>query len=114
MKFAITLFLAATILLTGCYTQTTPAANPGATVAGHQANVEISGFAFSPSTLTITKGTTVTWTQKDSAPHTVTSGTFDSGTLNSGQTYSHTFNETGSFNYHCNFHQSMTGTIVVQ
>ncbi len=117
MKIAIALFLAATILLTGCYGQTVPPAtsNSTGTITGASvASVEISGFAFTPATLTIAKGTTVTWTQKDAAPHAVTGGTFDSGTLNAGQTYSHTFNEIGSFNYHCNFHQSMTGKITVQ
>ncbi len=116
MKIAIAFFLVATILLTGCYSQTPPATSNStdAINAASEVSVEISGFAFTPSTLTIAKGTTVTWTQKDAAPHTVTSSAFDSGTLNAGQTYSRTFDEIGSFDYRCNFHQSMTGKIIVQ
>ncbi len=77
----------------------------------------ISGFAFNPPTLEVNKGDTVIWTQLDSAPHTVTSDsgtTLQSDALFSGQTYSHTFTETGTFPYHCNPHPSMKGTVVVK
>ena len=80
-------------------------------------NIEISNFAFSPTTLTINKGDTIIWTNKDSASHTVTSdsGTeLSSGTLSNGQTYSHTFSNSGTYNYHCNFHGMMKGTIIVK
>ncbi len=79
--------------------------------------VNISGFAFSPSTLTISAGDTVTWTNMDSASHTITS---DSGTelasssISNGGTYSHTFNTKGTFGYHCSIHTTMKGTIVVE
>jgi plastocyanin len=80
-------------------------------------NVEINNFAFFPSSLTIHPGETVTWTNKDSASHTVIS---DSGTeissssLSTGQTYSHTFNTAGTYTYHCSIHPSMKATITVQ
>ena len=78
--------------------------------------VIIQNFAFSPNNLTVKAGTTVTWINKDSTTHTVTSdnGTFDSGNLNSGANYTYTFNKTGTYPYHCSIHSSMTGTIVVQ
>jgi plastocyanin len=79
-------------------------------------SVEIQNMMFSPKTLTIKKGNSVTWTNSDTISHTVTSdtGAFESGTMTNGKTFSFTFNEAGTFTYHCNFHPNMTGTIVVQ
>lgn len=77
--------------------------------------VSIQGFAFSPATLTVPRGTTVVWTNADNAPHTATSenGPFDSPVLNQGGTFSFTFNSSGMFQYHCDIHPSMRGTVVV-
>ena len=79
-------------------------------------SVEIADFAFSPAELTVPAGTTVTWTNNDSAPHTVTSddGAFDSGRLDEGDTFEFTFEEAGTFAYHCDFHPNMTATITVE
>lgn len=87
---------------------------PASTPTTH--NIDISNFAFSPSTLTISVGDTVTWTNKDAVGHTIFSysNTFKSDTLSQGQTYSHTFTAAGTFEYHCSLHPSMTGTITVQ
>jgi plastocyanin len=79
-------------------------------------DVTIQGFAFSPFDLKINKGDTVIWTNKDSASHTVTSDSgseLASGTLATGQTYSHTFNEAGTFNYHCGIHLTMKARVEV-
>lgn len=83
---------------------------------GKTADVVIQNFAFSPVTITIAAGTTVTWTNNDGAAHTVTSdsGTFDSGNIANGKTYSRTFSETGTFAYHCAIHSSMKATVIVQ
>jgi plastocyanin len=69
-----------------------------------------------PSTLTVSVGTTVTWTNKDSASHTVTSNDnlFNSGTLANGATFQHTFNQKGTFEYHCSIHTSMTAKVIVE
>ena len=77
--------------------------------------VSIQGFAFNQKSINIKKGDTVVWTNKDSAPHTVTgnNGGPSSGTLNNGGTYRFTFNSTGTFDYHCAIHPSMTGSVVV-
>jgi plastocyanin len=78
--------------------------------------VTIQGFAFSPFDLKINKGDTVIWTNKDSAPHTVTSDSGNelaSDSLSNGQTYSHTFNQAGTFNYHCGVHLSMKARVEV-
>lgn len=86
-----------------------------ARAATHQ--VPISGFAFVPATLTVAVGDTVTWTNQDTAPHTVTAtsgGTFDSGNLANGGTFSQTFASAGTFAYRCEIHPSMIGSVVVQ
>lgn len=77
--------------------------------------VTLSGLTFSPKSLTVTAGTTVTWTNKEAITHTVTSdtGLFDSGDLTNGQTYQYTFSSAGTFAYHCKYHSGMTGTIIV-
>lgn len=82
--------------------------------ADHQ--VEIENFTFGPSTMTVAVGDTVTWTNIDSAPHTVTAedGSFDSGNLDEGQTFSFTFAAAGTYAYICDFHSDMTATVVVQ
>ena len=89
--------------------------NAGGTPQAH--DITIQGFAFSPSALTISAGDTVKWTNLDSASHTITS---DSGSelaspsFGNGQTYSHTFNTTGTFSYHCSIHSTMKGKIIVE
>lgn len=78
--------------------------------------VSIIDFAFEPAELTVAMGTTVTWTNDDDVTHTVTAddGAFDSGNLPSGETFSHTFDEAGTFPYHCEIHPGMTATVVVE
>jgi plastocyanin len=79
--------------------------------------VDITDFSFTPSTLEVRVGDTVTWTNNDAVPHTATqdpagSG-FQSGTIASGGSFSHTFEDAGEFAYFCEFHPNMTGTVVV-
>ncbi|MFC1464103.1 MAG: cupredoxin family copper-binding protein [Candidatus Brachytrichaceae bacterium NZ_4S206] len=78
-------------------------------------NVAIAGFAYSPRQVTVRVGDTVTWTNNDFAPHTVTANdtSFDSGTLGQGGVYSRTFGTTGVFSYFCAIHPSMTGSVRV-
>ena len=70
---------------------------------------------FTPSTLTVTTGATVTWTNDDNMVHTVTANdaSFNSGDIQPGGTYTRTFNATGVIGYHCIHHNGMTGTITV-
>lgn len=80
--------------------------------------VAIKDFAFSPATITVKVGTTVTWTNQDSAAHTVTSDSnskesFDSGSMAKDKTFTHTFNTAGTFDYICTFHPDMTGKVKV-
>jgi len=79
--------------------------------------VTIAGFTFDPATLTVKVGATVTWTNTDSATHTVVwdDGSPGSGSLTNGGTpYSRTFDTAGTFAYACGIHATMKGTIVVQ
>ncbi len=94
----------------------TPTPTPTSTPISGQASVDISSFTFAPQTLTVTVGTTVTWTNNDSAPHTVTSknDVFDSPTLSRGDTFSYTFDQKGTFDYYCKIHTTMTAKIIVE
>jgi nitrite reductase (NO-forming) len=73
---------------------------------------------YSPATITVVIGVnnTVTWTNNDDATHTITAddGSFDSGFLNQGQTWSYTFTTPGTYSYHCSIHPWMKGTVIVK
>lgn len=101
--------IAAVVLVAGSAT-TSPAR------AGANNTVQIADFAFSPPTLTIVAGESVTWTNADPVVHTATStsGAFDSGDLDPGESYSLTFATPGTYDYLCRPHPSMTGRVVVQ
>ena len=89
-------------------------------------NVNIVDFAFQPANVTIRVGDTVKWTNNGASTHTTTSGTttggvrhpdgqWDSGSLLTGHTFSHTFTKAGAYPYYCNFHfTSMVGTVTVE
>lgn len=78
-------------------------------------SVNIQGSAFSPQSLQVANGDTVTWTNSDALAHSVksTAGFFDSPTLGSGQSFSFTFTQQGSYAYFCSIHPSMTAEIRV-
>jgi plastocyanin len=78
-------------------------------------SVSIEDFYFEPSDAAIQPGDTVTWTNEGNHPHTVTAddGSFDSGTLQPGESYSHTFQNPGMVAYYCSIHPFMTGSVSV-
>ena len=85
-------------------------------------SVPSNGKFFVPETLTVSKGTTVSWTNEDTTLHTVTSGSaesgnsgteFDSSYLAAGKTFQHPFNTAGTFDYYCTLHPYMKGKVVV-
>ena len=85
-------------------------------------SVPSNGKFFVPETLTVSKGTTVSWTNGDSTLHTVTSGSaesgnsgseFDSSYLAAGKTFQHQFNTAGTFDYYCTLHPYMKGKVIV-
>jgi plastocyanin len=79
------------------------------------AEVKIDNFSFTPQTLTIAVGTTVTWTNRDDIPHTVvsTDGVFKSKVRDTDEKFSYTFTKAGTYPYFCSVHPKMTGKIVV-
>ncbi len=78
--------------------------------------VNIDNFSFTPKSLTVKAGTTVTWTNHDDIPHFVTSagGKFSSPVIDTDQKFSFTFTSPGSYPYFCKIHPTMTGTVIVQ
>jgi plastocyanin len=77
--------------------------------------VEIENFIFDPDAITVPAGTTVIWTNLDSAPHTVTStsGIFDSGVMDQGESFSYTFQDPGTYDYYCLIHPYMKAKVIV-
>ncbi len=75
--------------------------------------VNIIGFAFNPADLNITNGTTVRWTNMDSALHNVNGNGFRSPVLYKHDMWNYTFNRTGNFEYNCTIHSSMPHGLVI-
>ena len=119
MRLAIRLLgpaLLLSVLAVGCASQ--PTASPARAAAATQ--ISIKGFAFNPNQPSVTKGATITWTNDDGTAHTVTSGVpgtpsgkFDQR-VEAGTTFSFTFTETGTYEFFCNIHNSMRGTVTVK
>ena len=95
------------------YSSTSP---PSSTPPPQSSTVVMMNIAFNPGTLTVSKGTSVTWQNNDGVTHTSTSdnGVWDTGNIGGGSSKSVTFSNAGTFNYHCSLHAGMTGSIVVQ
>lgn len=100
-------------VLTGCGSSSDTSS--GATASG---SVTIQNFAFSPATISVKVGTTVTWTNQDSTAHTATSdpgtpASFDSGNITQGKSATFTFQQAGTYAYHCSIHTYMKATVTV-
>jgi len=106
-------FLILAVLISGCTGQKTVTKTDNMTEKPN--TVLIKGFAFDPATISVSKGTTVTWMNMDNAEHSVvaTGNAFSSDILKNGQSFAHTFNETGTFEYHCGKHPTMLGKVIV-
>ena len=79
-----------------------------------RANITITGFNFTPETLNVNKGDTVVWKNSDTVGHNVIGKGFASQTLKTGDTFSFTFKDTGTFGYVCSFHSGMKGQVLVK
>lgn len=106
-----------TLLVMSCSKSSTPDYTGGNNNTGGNTSttISMSYTAFSPATLTVKTGTTVTWKNDDNMTHTATAngGSFNTGDIAPGASKGVTFATAGSFPYHCNYHSGMTGTIVV-
>ena len=80
--------------------------------------VKIDNFSFGPVAVTVSAGSTVTWTNRDDIPHTVVSSddprVFKSKVLDTDEKFSFTFTKAGTYEYFCSIHPKMTGKVVVQ
>lgn len=118
LSLAIAALALSVIVVAGCGKKTTVKSTPStpkstSPTAG-AASVRMVDFAFNPTALTISVGTTVTWTNNGSSVHTVTGSGWDSGQLQPGQSFKRTFDTAGTYDYHCTNHPSMTASITVQ
>jgi plastocyanin len=98
-------------------TSATLSAGDTAVPAGAQAAaIQIDNFHYTPPSLVIAPGTTVTWTNADDSPHTVREkdGKFKSAALDTDDKFSQTFTAPGEYEYFCSIHPYMTGKIVVK
>src|SRR5215467_9442032 len=112
------LMLAAALLTmcTACgssYSTPTPTPTPTPTGNGTPVSI-VSGAsvmtttAYSPSPVTVAVGGSVTWKNNDNTAHTSTGGSWNSGTIAPGGSYTATFSSAGTFTYHCTIHPGMT------
>lgn len=119
--YPLALMLIVGALLAGCGSSHKAASpstsSPAGSAPAGGAVIVIKNFAYSPVSLTVTPGATVTVKNEDVAPHTVTSsgsGKFDTGTINPGGSATFTApTAAGTYPYICSIHQFMHGTLVV-
>jgi len=91
----------------------------GGTQAGEAVTVDIPSISFDPAEVTVKAGTTVTWTNSDDLPHTVTKDggpgpDFDSGNIEPGDEFEQTFDEAGTVDYICTIHPGQAGSVTVE
>jgi plastocyanin len=88
----------------------------GEAVAANSAAIRIDNFNFTPPTMVVAPGTTVTWTNADDSPHSVREkdGKFKSAALDTDDTFSQTFTAPGEYEYFCSIHPRMVGKVVVK
>ena len=92
-------------------TAPTAVANPDAPKVMH---VAIRNMKFEPATLEVKGGDIVEWKNEDITPHTATSASFDSASIDPEKSWKHTFTEPGSFAYNCTFHPDMKAVVIVK
>jgi len=92
------------------------AAEGGAGAAGGATSVEMRGMAFAPTRIEVSAGATVEFTNRDQLEHTITAndGSWDSGPIAAGATWRRTFDQPGTYAFHCTPHPFMTGVVVVK
>ena len=104
----------------GCSSYSPSSPSGGTTVTGTPVSIVggasiLTNTAYAPSPISIAAGDTITWTNNDNTAHTATGddGSFNSGSIAPGATFSKTFSNAGTFVYHCTIHPGMVGTVTV-
>lgn len=113
----ITIYLAEGLAGSAAATPTAGTGHSAHMASTDAVQVEISNFAYSPASVTISAGQSVTWTNNDTVAHTVTAKDRDalqSGTLQPGDTFTKTFDKPGTYEYFCEFHSNMSGVVIVK
>ena len=110
--------LSGVMLICGCSKDYSSSSTPYPMPAGTTASsvmVTIMNFAFDPDTIRVKTGTTVTWTNMDTTPHTITSltGEFNSENIPTYGTFQYTFQAMGTFTYHCTIHPMEKSAVVI-
>ena len=77
-------------------------------------HVVMRNMKFEPPTVEVKSGDTVEWKNEDITPHTATSTSFDSASIDPDKSWKHTFGEPGSFAYNCTFHPDMKAVVIVK
>ncbi len=91
-----------------------PVAAPAPAVSNKTVNVSIQNFAFNPTPVRVKAGDTVVWVNDDPAPHQIKAPSFNSQTLNTGDSFSFKFTTAGTYDYGCAIHPSMAGQVIVE
>jgi len=113
---ALLLAVAAVIALTGC-SDSGDGTDRNARDGAQAMKVTIADYVYEPARIVVPQGTTISFTNRDAAPHTATSkasGAFDTGTIKKGGSGDITLTQSGSFPYYCLFHPFMKATLVVE
>ena len=118
---AVPTIAAVVVLVVALLVRNQPAAAPAQAATpvvskARQVAVALRMYAFGPTTLTVSKGTRVTWVNHDATAHTATAnnGAFDTGTINPGKRKTLALTKPGTYVYHCAFHAFMTAKITVK
>ena len=92
------------------------ALSASAATTQNQVNVQIKNFAYEPAAITIAPGTSVTWTNADDEPHTVTANdkSYKSPALDTDDHFTKIYTAPGEYHYFCSFHPHMTGVVIVR
>lgn len=121
MSFRLNIILLSTLCFAGCGSSSKPAPAPSPTPSPVTVSIvpgarTLTTTAFSPNPLNIPRGTTVTWINNDTSTHdpVADGGTFDAGNIAPGNQAGFTFQNAGTFPYHCGRHPTMVATVNVQ
>ena len=106
---------AVAVALTAAAAFAVPAIYAVAAAPASRVDVDIAKFVFTQKEITVAPGTTVVWTNRDEAPHSVAANdkSFSSKGLDTNDTFEHTFAKEGDFDYICTVHPFMTGVVHV-
>jgi len=109
--FGVFLVVSAAIFITACYKNKNAYNSPNA----NSYTITMKNSNFSPASLAVTTGSKIIWTNDDNTVHTVTAtdGSFNSGDIAVGSSYTKTFSSAGTFNYHDDHNTNMTGVLII-